>query len=156
MASIRARKRSDGTCGYTAYIRIHQAKVLVYEEAKTFSRQTEAERWAKKREVELEDPEALAVAQTIAQTGGKTLAKLIRRYIDTFRDLAKWGRNNQESLKFLERHEIGKENALTLTTQRLIKHVQERRKEGVAPSTAAGDLIWIGVVLRAAKSFDEL
>lgn len=38
----------------------------------------------------------------------------------------------------------------------LIKHVQMRRAEGAGPATAINDLIWIGVVLRAAKSVKEL
>jgi integrase len=38
----------------------------------------------------------------------------------------------------------------------LIRHVQSRRAEGAAPATVINDLIWIGVVLRAAKSVKEL
>jgi len=56
MATIRARQRADGSVGYTAYIRIHRDKQIVHQEAKTFSRRAAAEKWAKSREVELEDP----------------------------------------------------------------------------------------------------
>jgi hypothetical protein len=56
VATIRTRKRADGSCGYTAQIRIHDAKAIVHQEAKTFSRRAAAEKWAKAREVELETP----------------------------------------------------------------------------------------------------
>jgi hypothetical protein len=36
VASIRARRRADGTLAYTAEIRIHEKKVVIYEEAKDF------------------------------------------------------------------------------------------------------------------------
>lgn len=55
MANITARKRRDGSFGYTALIRIKKNGQRVHEEAKTFSSQTAAKEWAKRREVELED-----------------------------------------------------------------------------------------------------
>ncbi len=56
----------------------------------------------------------------------------------------------------LERHALGKCNALTLTSAALIDHVRSRRAKGAGPATVANDLIWTGVVLRAAKSVREL
>jgi hypothetical protein len=44
VASIRSRQRADGTWAYTAEIRINEKKVVIYEEAKTFSRKTAAEK----------------------------------------------------------------------------------------------------------------
>jgi integrase len=55
-------------------------------------------------------------------------------------------------LVFLERHAIGKTNVLELTVRGLIDHVRSRRADGTGPATVANDLVWIGVVLRAAKS----
>ena len=63
MACIRARKRADGTWAYTVQIRIHEKKDVIYEEAKTFSRQAAAEKWARARRVALEDPATLAQAR---------------------------------------------------------------------------------------------
>jgi len=40
VASIRSRQRADGTWAYTAQVRIHEKKVVIYEEAKTFSRES--------------------------------------------------------------------------------------------------------------------
>lgn len=38
----------------------------------------------------------------------------------------------------------------------LIDHVRSRQAQGAGPATVANDLIWIGVVLRAARSVKEV
>jgi len=148
VARIIVRKRADGSCGYTAQIRMHDGKKIVHQEAKTFSRRAAAEKWAKAREVSLEDPAALFRAQE----GDITLASLIRWYIDTFAHVSKWQRTKQAQLLFLEKHAIGKVNALSLGSATLVDHVRSRRASGAGPATVGNDLIWLGVVLRAAKS----
>jgi len=85
-----------------------------------------------------------------------TLAELIRWYIDTLETISKWQRSKQAHLELLERHALGKCNALTLTPATLIDRVRSRRAKGAGPATVANDLIWIGVVLRAARSVREL
>jgi hypothetical protein len=85
-----------------------------------------------------------------------TLTELIRWYIDTFETISRWQRSKQTHLEFLERHAIGKANALTLTPAMLIDHVRSRRADGAGPATVINDLVWIGVVLRAAKNVREL
>jgi integrase len=154
VASIRSRRRADGTWAYTAQIRIHEKKVVIYEEAKTFSKKAAAEKWARTREVALEDPATLAQAQAGTAPELK-LSAIIKWYRETFRPLAKWGRNKEESLKRLERDPIGDADALTLDGPRLVQFIQTRRHQGAGPSTAGNDLIWIGVVLRAAKNVDR-
>jgi hypothetical protein len=62
----------------------------------------------------------------------------------------------QTHLEFLERHALGKSDALTLTSATLIAHVRARRADGTGAATVANDLIWVGVVLRAAQSVKEL
>jgi integrase len=113
---------------------------------------TAAASWAKHREVEMENQ---------AVPGHKshesvTLAALIRWYIDTFETISKWQRSKQGHLEFLEHHPIGKENAMELTTAALIRHVRGRRADGAGPATVMNDLIWIGVVLRAASNVKEV
>ena len=152
MARILVRKRADGSPSYTAQIRVHAQKVLVHQEAKTFSRQAAAEKWAKAREVELEDPTALLRAQE----GDVTLASLIRWYIDSFRKVSNWQRTKQSQLEFLEKHSIGQSDAVKLTSAVLIDHARSRRANGAAPATVSNDLTWIAVVLRAAKSVKEV
>ncbi|MFX6811616.1 hypothetical protein ABTH44_18380, partial [Acinetobacter baumannii] len=38
-----------------------------------------------------------------------------------------------------------------LTCDVLVDHVRRRRGTGISPATALNDLVWVGVVLRAAK-----
>ena len=152
MATIRARKQADKSTRYTAIVRIRKGKTIVHQEYRTFALRTAAVSWAKHREVALENPGAL----TRAQHGAPTLAELVRWYVDTFETISKWQRSKQTHLEFLERHAVGKTNALTLTSAALIDHVRSRRADGAGPATVANDLVWIGVVLRAAKNVKEL
>jgi integrase len=152
MATIRPRKQADGSTRYTAIVRIRRGKTIVYQEYRTFALRTAAVSWAKHREVALEEPGALARVEQ----GVPTVAELIRWYIDTFETVSKWQRSKQAHLQFLERHALGKFNALTLTSAELIDHIRSRRAKGAGAATVANDLSWIGVVLRAAKSVSGL
>jgi hypothetical protein len=133
-------------------VRIRRGTTVVHRESRTFTHRSAALTWAKHREVALENPAEL----TRQQHGTPTLAGLIRWYIDTFETISRWQRSKQTHLEFLERHALGKTIAHTLTSADLIRHVQSRRTEGAGPATVINDLIWIGVVLRAAKSVREL
>ena len=152
MVTIKARRRADGTFRYTAIVRQRVGKAIVYRDAKTFTYSTAAVSWAKHREVELEK----AGAEALRKRKPVPLAELIRWYIDTFQPISQWRRSKQTHLEYLERHPIGQANALTLTTAALIEHVRSRRAAGTGPATVINDLIWIGVVLRAAKAIREL
>ncbi len=55
MGSIFTRTLSDGTLRYRAVIRIQPKDYPAYKESKTFSTKRIAEKWVKKREVEIED-----------------------------------------------------------------------------------------------------
>jgi integrase len=152
MATIKARKQANGSTRYTAIVRIRRGTTVLHQESRTFTHRTAALSWAKHREVALEDPAAL----TRHRHGAPTLAELIHWYIETFETISRWQRSKQTHLEFLERHSLGKLEALTLTSADLIRHVQLRRADGAGPATVLNDLIWIGVVLRAAKSVKEL
>jgi integrase len=152
MAHILVRKYSSGATRYTANVRIRKGKEVVHRESKTFEHRSAAAKWAKSREVALEDPAALIRVKN----GAPTLSELIRWYIDTFETISRWQRSKQTHLQFLEHHPIGASNALLLTPAIIIDHIRGRRAEGAGPATVANDLTWIGAVLRAAKSVKEL
>ncbi len=103
MATIKSRKKADGTTRYTAIVRIRRGKVILHGESKTFSFRAAALSWAKHREVELEKPGA----PENAQQGEHSLTTLIRWYIDSFCEISNWRRAKQASLEFLERHTLG-------------------------------------------------
>jgi integrase len=148
MATIKERRRKDGSTGYTAIIRLRKKGKVLHEEAATYSSRALARAWAKRREVELEDPKALLRAQG----GGTVLKDLIQWYIDNFRAVANWGRNKQSTLLLLQKQSIGLTDTLDLTVPALVEHIRKRRAAGAGPSTAGNDLTWIGSVLRAAQS----
>jgi integrase len=152
MPTIKIRKQANGSTRYTAVVRIRRGTTVLHQESRTFAHRTAALSWAKHREVALENPAEL----TRLRASTPTLAELIRWYIDTFQTISRWQRSKQTHLEFLERHSLGKTIAHTLTSAELIRHVQSRRTEGAGPATVINDLIWIGVVLRAAKSVREL
>jgi integrase len=147
MATIRMRKRQDRSFAYQAVIRIKQQGEIVYRESKVFSKHQSAKNWAKHREVELQNPEELARARA----SRKTLAELIRWYIDKFSEISGWQRSKQDTLEFLEKHTIGQEDAYTLSAGRLVRHVRSRRDDGAGPTTVGIDLTYIGVVLETAR-----
>lgn len=152
MATIRQRRQANGAIRYTAIVRLRKGRVLLHQEYKTFKHLAAAQSWARRREVELESPATLLRRQHAAVT----LGELIRWYIDSFQSISKWQRSKQTHLQYLERHEIAKVNALNLTTSALIDHVRNRRADGTGPATVLNDLVWIGVVLRAARSVREV
>ncbi len=148
MTTIVTRRRLDGSTGYMARVRIRKGQKVVYNETQTFSTRAAALKWAKRREVELEDPAALALAKHV----DTSLASLIKWYRETFRPHSKWQRSKESALNFLEKHDIGKANVLELTTDVLVEHVRKRRLAGISGATAANDLTWIGLVLDTAKA----
>lgn len=152
MPYIKARKQADGSQRYMAVVRIRRSGKVLHQEARTFTHRSAAERWAKHREVSLEDPSNLVRAQ---QPSTK-LSALIRWYIDSFQQVSRWQRSKQSALEFLEKHEIGKADAVFLESSTLVDHVRSRRAAGAGPATVSNDLTWIGVVLRAAKSVKGL
>ncbi|GFE87812.1 tyrosine-type recombinase/integrase [Steroidobacter agaridevorans] len=152
MATIVTRKGESGP-SFQARLRLTRNGELIHKESKTFSTKAAAKLWAQAREVELQDPKAL----TIAISGGtRTLAALIRWYIETFETISPWQRSKQSALEFLERHPIGQLDPLTVTADLLINHIRNRRLNGAGPSTAANDLVWIRIVLDAAKVGQQL
>ena len=152
MATIKVRKRANGSLRYTAIVRLRKEKIVIHSEARTFTHRLAAEKWAKAREVALENPAEFVRAQL----GEQTLKSLIRWYIDDFREISKWQRTKQSQLEFLERHPVGATNVMSMTAGTLVDHVRLRRARGAGPATASNDLTWIGVVLRAAKSIKQI
>lgn len=146
MATITTRKRADGTTAYRASIRIKRGGKIVHHETQTFDQKKHATEWAKKREVALGEPGALdAVLQKAS------VKDVLDWYIREYATLSGFGRSKLSNLKLICTFDIAKKNATTLTPQDLIKHVNDRRKEGAGPSTVNNDLIWIRVAFKAAR-----
>ena len=141
MPSIIARRRKDGTVGYTARIRIRRGKQILYEEAMTFSRLTPARDWARGRELELENPTVLNEARKTPVPFGK----LIRWYRETFERVSNWKRTKTQHLRFLENHPLAATTVRELTTQSLIAHVRDRRTSGGFPESHSPLKCWFSL-----------
>ncbi|PNG86419.1 hypothetical protein CBL13_00253 [Pseudomonas putida] len=68
MATIRTRKKADGSTGYLVQIRIYREKVTVYQESQTFARKQAAVAWVKRRETKLSEPGAIERANRVGHT----------------------------------------------------------------------------------------
>jgi len=148
MATIVARKRGDGTTAYTAQIRIKRGGVVIFSEAKTFTRKATAKAWAAEREEQIRrDPSAT----TRAEHAGVTVGDLIRSYVKAREAIEPLGRSKGQHLSLLQSFDLASAPALRLTTQQVIEHVQRRREAGTGGATVANDLIWLRVVFRYAK-----
>lgn len=58
MGAITARRRKDGTTGYTAQIRLKRDGIVVHTEAETFSSKVLAREWMTRREADLDTQRA--------------------------------------------------------------------------------------------------
>lgn len=76
MGTIQKRKRSNGTSGFTASVRLKRDGRVYYSEAKTFDRKQAAAAWLEKREKELSRDGAVEEAKRPIAT----LANAIDRY----------------------------------------------------------------------------
>lgn len=77
LATIRARKKADGTTSYTVQIRINRDDKLVYQENQTFARKQAPQAWSKRRETELSEPGAIERANR----KGHSVREMIDRYL---------------------------------------------------------------------------
>lgn len=144
MATITLRKRADGTTAYRASIRLKSKGEIIHAEAKTFDQRRLAQEWAKRREIELQQPGALAKAK-----GGPTLDGVLDWYLTEFG--SDFGRTKRDTLKLMRTYELAERRALQITASDLIEHVRERRKGGASPATALNDMIWMRVLYRSAR-----
>ncbi len=88
MATIRTRKKADGSTGYLVQIRIYREKVTVYQESQTFARKQAAEAWAKRRETKLAEPGAIERATRV----GDTVKEMMNITWSRQRKLGLWAR----------------------------------------------------------------
>ena len=146
MATIVSRKVKSGI-RYRALVRIQRDGANVYTESKTFGKKKQAELWAAGREIELEEPGAI----DRLTHGGVTVGRVLEIYESEFNtERNPFGRSKLDAVKALQKMDVAKLNALTLTTQQLIKHIQ-RRVLSVDGSTAQNDLVWLRAAFKSIR-----
>lgn len=150
MATIRARKRADGSASYTAQIRIKRDGVQVYQESQTFARRKAAEAWAKRRESELAEPGAI---ERESRTG-VTLREIVERYLDEHDKTRPFGKTKEATLRRIAASHLGELKDDEITSQALVDFAQWRMSEeggSAQAQTAGNDLSHLGSVLSIAK-----
>lgn len=148
MGTITARRRKDGSTGYTAQIRIKRDGQLVHSESETFSTKVLAKEWLTRREA------ALQVQRARGEPLGKrmTWGELVRWYEERERPGDGWGRTKRADLARLRTASLQDRRVDTLTRQDFINYVESRRAAGAGPATASNDLIWLRSVFKAATA----
>ena len=150
MATIRARKRTDGSISYTAQIRLFRDGAQVYQESQTFARKQAAQAWVRKRETELDQPGAIERANR----QGATVKEMIDRYLVEMEKVRPLGKTKLATLKAISESYLGKLNDQDINSQQLVEYALWRMgKEGgsVQPQTAGNDLAHLGAVLSIAR-----
>ncbi|MCT8963561.1 site-specific integrase [Pseudomonas veronii] len=150
MATIRARKKADGSVSYTVQIRLKNKGAIVYQECQTFARKQAALAWARKRETELAEPGAIERANRKAAT----VKEMIDRYLTEMEKVRPLGKTKLATLKAISESYLGKLNDQDINSQVLVEYALWRMgKEGgtVQPQTAGNDLAHLGAVLSIAR-----
>ncbi|WP_438279975.1 tyrosine-type recombinase/integrase [Pseudomonas alabamensis] len=151
MATIRARKKTDGTVSYTVQIRLKKKGVIVYQEAQTFARKQAAQAWAKRRETELSEPGAV----DRAKRQGLTVRHMIERYLLEAEKARPLGESKRRTLGAIQRSPLGDVIDSDLSQKVLVDYALWRMSpEGgaVKPQTAGNDLAHLGSVLSLARA----
>ncbi len=150
MATIRARKRTDGSISYTAQIRLFRDGAQVYQESQTFARKQAAQAWVRKRETELDQPGAIERANRQCAT----VKEMIDRYLVEMEKVRPLGKTKLATLKAISESYLGRLNDQEINSQQLVEYALWRMgKEGgaVQPQTAGNDLAHLGAVLSIAR-----
>ncbi|QXI21145.1 site-specific integrase [Pseudomonas iranensis] len=150
MATIRSRKKADGSTSYTAQVRINRDKVTVYQESRTFARKQAAQAWARKRESELDEPGAIERASR----KGATAKEMIDQYLREVEKARPLGKTKKATLTAIGASYFGKLNDTDINTQCLVDFALWRMSSeggGVLPQTAGNDLAHLGAVLSIAR-----
>lgn len=149
MATINARKRNDGTIGYTAQVRIKRAGKVVHNEAATFDRKADATAWAKRRETELAAPGAL---DKLKQQPNTKLSEIIARYLVEYEAVRPLGKTKRQCLNAISASPLGGLHAREIGSSELVEHARRRiTKDKAKPATVANDLAHLGAVFSVAK-----
>ncbi|UPF02353.1 site-specific integrase [Pseudomonas mosselii] len=151
MATIRARKKADGTVSYTVQIRLKKKGVLVYQECQTFARKQAAQAWAKRRETELAEPGAIERANR----GGHAVKDMIDRYLVEAEKARPLGKTKRQTLVAIKSSYLGDVVDSDISQQVLVDYALWRMSpEGgdVKPQTAGNDLAHLGSVLSLARA----
>lgn len=144
MGTITKRKRSNGSTGYTAQIRLMRDGKAVHSEAKTFDRRQAAQAWIGKREAELSKPGALEETKRPKAT----LADVIDCYV---RESVKGiGRTKGQVLQAIKSYAIADLDVKDIDSTQLVGFAKEL-SEGRQPQTVQNYLSHLSSIFAIAR-----
>lgn len=138
MGSIFTRTLSDGTLRYRAVIRIQRKDYPAFRESKTFTTKRIAEKWVKKREVEIENnPDILNGNQ---HEKSIRLSDAIDLYLNETEGV--YSKTKVNALKLIKKFPIAKKSIMKLNSMDLSDHVALRKT--YCPKAGVGSIVtWI-------------
>lgn len=144
MGTITARKRKDGSIGYTAIVRIKRQGKIVHQEIETFEREKAATIWMKARETELAKKEVLDAI--LNPPTDPTLSEVITKYLtESVRD---YGKTKRQVLASIQAHSIGSLRCSEIGSQQIVAFAQSI---GSQPQTVGNYLAHLASVFAIAK-----
>ncbi|MBB4272962.1 site-specific integrase [Rhizobium mongolense] len=145
MGTISARKRQDGSTGYTAQILRKKGGKIVWREAKTFDRQREAAAWIRFREAELDKPGALERASAKSST----LADVIDLYT---REKKEIGRTKAQCLRSIKDYTIASMDCAAIKASDISAFARELLSGGRKPQTVGNYISHLSAVFKDARA----
>lgn len=145
MGTIIARKRKDGSTGYTAQIVKKRAGQIVHREAKTFSKEREAKAWAAWREAELDKPGAI----DDLKKPEATLADAIDKYLSEKRSI---GRTKEQVLRSIKTYSIASMDSRSIRSAAIVSFADELLAGDRKPQTVANYISHLAAIFRDAKA----
>lgn len=131
----------------TAQIRIRRQGAIVYQEAATFSSMAKAKAWAKRRESDIEDRGVESLRDPV------TVAEVLDRYVKEVEQTPGGiGRTKKSTiLAMAQRAPWSRVKLAELSSSDIVGYLQERARDGAAPSTVDQDLTYLRVVTDYAR-----
>lgn len=145
MGTIVARKRNDGSTGYTAQIVRKKSGKIIHREAQTFDRRQAATAWLKRRETELAEPGAIGRAKS----SGKTLGDAIARYIGESNKQI--GKTKAQVLASLKDHDIAGMDCADVRSDHIVDLANELLNGGRQPSTVGNYISRLSSIFEIAR-----
>lgn len=140
MGQILARKRKDGTTGYTANIRIKRHGVIIHSETETFDREQAAKAWLKKRETELAQPGALN------KPTDPTLGEVIDQY--NKERMRQHGKTKTQVLRTIKASSIGQMRCSEIDSPAIVEYAKTIK---ATPQTVGNYMSHLAAMFLVAK-----
>jgi integrase len=145
MGTIVARKRKDGSTGYTAQILRKKKGAIILREAQTFDRRQAANAWLKRRETELSEPGAV----DRAKASEKSLANAIDRYIAESHKAI--GKTKAQVLASIKNHDLANMDCGEIRSDHIADFAGELLAGGRQPSTVGNYISHLAAIFAVAR-----